>query len=63
MNNWYKYSEESAPEDSNITVICAWCKKIMKQGLEGAKYESHSICPKCKEKFTKDLQEERSREK
>jgi hypothetical protein len=38
----------------SMKVICAWCKKVMKDGTEPA---SHGICPPCREKhFGGELQ-------
>lgn len=35
-----------------MTVICAWCKKILQETKEGTGF-SHGICKACEEKYFK----------
>ena len=33
------------------TIVCAWCKKIIKKGSE---VESHTVCCECKKKILEE---------
>jgi len=37
-----------------MKIICAWCKKVTKQGTGKI---SHSICKECKDKLEKEIKE------
>ena len=37
-----------------LTVICAWCRKLLMIGQMGVKPVSHGICEECAEKFTRE---------
>lgn len=41
-------------------MICAWCKKVMKEGEEPA---SHGMCPKCVKKMEKEFEEYQKKKK
>jgi len=40
------------------SIVCAWCKKLMKKGSPLQEEISHGICPKCEKKHfgTKEKQ-------
>lgn len=38
----------------NYLVICAWCQKILKEGVIGDPV-SHGICLECSEQFLKEI--------